>query len=121
MLSALVPRWFESNCPDFMTVSTLLVRVGRLSTYRIKFHAGSIPVTVAVMARYANWQCGNFQKVVVMGSTPILATMNGKRSIKKSAANYPVKKSIRLVKEKIEKLNTKEQMPGYAKWKCGEA
>ncbi len=34
--------------------------------------------------------------------------MNGKRAIKKSSANYPVKKSIRLLKDKISKLSIKE-------------
>jgi hypothetical protein len=35
--------------------------------------------------------------------------MNGKRSIKKSERNNPVKKSLRLVKKKKEKLNAREQ------------
>lgn len=34
--------------------------------------------------------------------------MNGKRSIKKSSRNHPVKKSLRLVKAKVAKLNFKE-------------
>lgn len=34
--------------------------------------------------------------------------MNGKRAIKKSSANYPVKKSIRILKDKINKISLKE-------------
>jgi len=36
--------------------------------------------------------------------------MNGKRAIKKSSANYPVKKSLRLRKAKVALLNFKEQL-----------
>jgi len=34
--------------------------------------------------------------------------MNGKRAIKKSSRNNPVKKSLRLVKAKVRKLHLKE-------------
>lgn len=37
--------------------------------------------------------------------------MNGKRAIKKSSANNPCKKSIRLQKEKVDTLNESEQIP----------
>ena len=36
--------------------------------------------------------------------------MNGKRAIKKSSANHPCKKSIRLQKEKVDALNESEQI-----------
>ena len=35
--------------------------------------------------------------------------MNGKRAIKKNSSNYPVKKSIRILKIKKEKLNKIEK------------
>lgn len=35
---------------------------------------------------------------------------NGSKAIKHNQANYPVKKSIRLAKEIIAKLNEKEQL-----------
>jgi hypothetical protein len=37
-----------------------------------------------------------------------MTKMNGKRSVKKNSANYPVKKSIRILKDKINKLSLKE-------------
>lgn len=36
--------------------------------------------------------------------------MKPTRAIKKSSANYPVKKSLRLVKQRTEKLNRKENL-----------
>ena len=35
--------------------------------------------------------------------------MNGKRAIKNNERNHPVKKSVRIKKEKIANLNAKEQ------------
>lgn len=36
--------------------------------------------------------------------------MNGKRAVKKSQRNYPAKKSIRLVKERVAAVNKQEQL-----------
>jgi hypothetical protein len=45
---------------------------------------------------------------MVAGSIPVGGTVS-KKAIKKSLRNNPIKKSIRLIKEKRAKINLKEQ------------